>query len=88
MRATKGMNTENVCIRTHHPSGEELCLPFVDTRVLGGHQTQTQVTMGATPQEETIQEPLFDPQEREPKDTMTDGFWWVVGTAAFLILIL
>ena len=93
-RATKRLNTENVCIRSHHPSGEELCfgynldLPFVDTRVLGGHQTQTQATMGATPQGETIQEPLFDPKDREPKDTMTDGFWWVVGAAAFLILIL
>ena len=44
--------------------------------------------MGATVLEESIQEQLFDPQEREPKDTMTDGFWWLVGAAGFLILIL
>ena len=93
-RATKRLNTENVCIRTHYPSGEDLCfaynleLPFVDTRVLGGHQTQTQATLGGTVLEESTQEQLFDPEERAPKDTMTDGFWWLVGAAGFLILIL
>lgn len=93
-RATKGLNTENICIRKDHPSGEELCwaynldLPFVDTRVLGGHRTQTQATRMVTPQGEDTQEQLFDPQESEPKDTMSGGFWWVVGAAGFLILIL
>lgn len=96
-RAIKRMNTMNLKIVSHHPSGEDLCwgyemtLPFVDTRVISDDRQQTaQATaMGmATPRVEHTQEALYDPADAEPKNTMTDGFWWVVGTAALLILIL
>ena len=68
-----------------------MTLPFVDTRVISDDRQQTaQATaMGmATPRVEHTQEALYDPADAEPKNTMTDGFWWVVGTAALLILIL
>ena len=67
-----------------------MTLPFVDTRVISDRQQMAQATsMGmATPRFEHTQQALYDPEEGKPKDTMTDGFWWLVGTAALLILIL
>ena len=70
------MNTMNLKIVSHHPSGEDLCwgydmtLPFVDTRVISDDRQQTaQATaMGmATPRPSTRSRPCTTPRTPSPR---------------------
>ena len=80
-----------MCLRTSYEDtvwGYDLELPFIDTRVLSDDVKETPTPMIA-PKAEARQESQIDLTVPEPADSnVPDGFWWTVGSALLLILLL